>query len=110
MTNLTAQDMAAAIRQIEAGSAYLPGLPAQVSIPVTALREAIAALVRWEAVPLYLNPPISLARLSYLYALLGAEQWIEAGQIWDNNPEEREAAYAEVRAALAALNGGRDNG
>jgi hypothetical protein len=48
MTSLTVEDMAEAIRQIEASSAYLPGLPAQVSIPVKALREAIAALVRWE--------------------------------------------------------------
>lgn len=48
---------------------------------------------------------LSRERLSFLYALLGSEHWIEAGTIWDQNPEEREAAYSEVRAALSHTDG-----
>ena len=31
---------------------------------------------------------------SFVYALLGANTWVEAGKIWDKNPEERKAAHA----------------
>lgn len=34
----------------------------------------------------------------FLYALLGADTWIEAGSIWAGNPEQRKAAHAFLAA------------
>lgn len=30
----------------------------------------------------------------FMFALLGADTWIEAGAIWEGNPEQRKAAHA----------------
>lgn len=30
---------------------------------------------------------------SFLYAILGADTWLEAGAIWEQNPEHRKAAH-----------------
>lgn len=37
----------------------------------------------------------------FLYALLGADTWIEAGAIWSENPDQRKAAHEALRTAPA---------
>lgn len=36
----------------------------------------------------------------FLYALLGSDTWIEAGMVWDGNPDERKAAYNAISRQL----------
>lgn len=36
---------------------------------------------------------------SFIYALLGADTWIEAGAIWEGNPEQRKAAHVALADA-----------
>lgn len=37
--------------------------------------------------------------LSFIYALLGADTWLEAGAVWDRNPDQRKAARAAIAKA-----------
>ena len=48
-----------------------------------------------EITPLYVSPCAAVPDevRSFVYAILGADTWIEAGAIWNGSPEQRKAAH-----------------
>lgn len=71
-----------------------------------------ATVIRDDALALAAAPSpaggrvLSVDALSYCYALLGASCTAEAATIWEDNPEHRKAAHAEIAALSHPVSGG----
>ena len=59
----------------------------------TEIAKAIRALSASPAVPNTVGEDIPNDVRSFVFAILGADTWLEAGSVWESNPEQRKAAH-----------------